>query len=124
VAFAVGLAGRGVPPVELTPTRLDFGSVPVGAPMAGSPARKFTARNNRTTPIAPLDVRISGEHPQEFSTGDDSCAGTAVAPLASCSFQVSFRPARVGAKTALLEVSGTDVKVTAVLLGAGGPAAP
>lgn len=70
---------------------------------------------NQTTAIQHISSLTTSDN--NFSIPVDSCSGHALAPGASCRFQVVFHPTHVGQQNALLTVGGTPGPVTLPLTG-------
>ena len=109
-----GTGGSGT--VSMSPTSLSFGSVNVGSTSA---AKTATVTNGSATTITIKSVAITGTNPGDFTTS--SCPGS-LAPSASCTISVTFKPATTGARSATLTVSDTasNSPQTSALSGTGG----
>jgi hypothetical protein len=110
-------------PSTVFPGQLDFGAVFVGTTGTNTilitNVQPSSGNLNFTTPP------ISGPNASEFTVAASTC-GSSVAPLASCTVTVNFKPTAQGARTATFSISdnggsanssGTD---EATLTGTGG----
>jgi Abnormal spindle-like microcephaly-assoc'd, ASPM-SPD-2-Hydin/Beta-propeller repeat len=95
----VSLTGTGTF-VKLTPSSLNFGSVPVGQT---SSAKAVTLTNGGTTTLSITAIKLTGPNPGDFS--ETNTCGTSVAAHASCTISVTFKPAAKGGRSASLGVS-------------------
>jgi hypothetical protein len=86
--------------VKLTPASLDFGDQPVGS-MA--PPKAATLANTGATTLKITDIVTSGI---DFSQTND--CGQNLMPGASCTIQISFRPAITGPRIATVQVLDSD----------------
>lgn len=122
-AVAVPLSGSGVlPAFAFTPLSHGFGTQQVGTQGA---AFRFTVTNAAAslgnlaftglpTLGAPLlGTNWSSQFAVVLQAGDTCTATTVLAPGASCTFSVSFRPTTVGAKGTSALLPGALVKLTA-----------
>src|SRR5262249_58049905 len=93
------------------PLRWDVGAVVLGE-SGGSVA--FPVGNVGTAAAAPLDVALAGARATAFVIDpQSSCDGAALAPGASCTIHVIFRPDVTGAITATLDVGGLAATLVA-----------
>ena len=107
VCFAV-LAATGEPAggqtvtgsLAVSPATIDFGEIAVGSQ---SQPITITIRNPGNPPITLQDVLLSG---MDFSETTD--CGHELAPGASCTMQVSFKPVIQGARVGNVAITGTD----------------
>ena len=84
----------------MTPDNLDFGSQPVGTP---SEPKNATVTNTGTTVLAVRDVTVSGIDFTENNTCERN-----LAPGATCTIQVIFRPAIIGSRFGTVMVTSSD----------------
>lgn len=84
-------------------TKKSFGSVKVGK--KGS-ARKFTIKNNGGATLDNLAIKKTGADKSSFVVGD--LGASSLAPGASTSFKVSFKPSGKGTRKAAIEISSND----------------
>ena len=90
--FAIELRGAGVAPHFLiTPARLDFGDVVVGAT---APAQDVTITNDGLAPVQMSGA--GGAPPSGHFGGVQSCQGLTLAVGASCKMSFAFSPVAVG----------------------------
>jgi uncharacterized repeat protein (TIGR03803 family) len=115
-AHTATLSGTGTV-LSLSPTALDFGNQNVNTPSA---PRTVTLTNVSTNVALNLaSIAITGSAAADF-TQSNNC-GTSVAPGASCSITVTFRPSAKASRTATLTVThdGGGSPHTVVLTGRG-----
>ena len=86
--------------VNLTPASLDFGEQPVGSI---APPKTATLANGGATPLKITDIVTSGI---DFSQSND--CGQNLKPGASCTIQITFRPAITGPRIATLQILDSD----------------
>ena len=96
----------------LTPVKQDFGSQPIGFP---SNQQTFTWTNNSTFAEGVDLINANGD----FIVTSSNC--TSVAPGASCSINVVFKPTALGARTGTLSVGSSGTTLTSALTGTGTP---
>jgi hypothetical protein len=87
-------------PLVVSPASLDFGAHPLGSE---SGPRTITISNPGTAIIPLEDVLLSG---MDFSEKTD--CGKTLAPGASCTMQVSFKPVISGSRAGNVDITGTD----------------
>lgn len=80
-----------------------FGRSRVGNATA---ARVFTIRNTGTAPLTGLALRKSGAHTADFQAG--SLGAKSLAPGASTTFRVVFKPRAAGERRAVIRLSSND----------------
>jgi uncharacterized repeat protein (TIGR01451 family) len=117
--LSVSLTGTGQSLIVGQPDTLDFGSQGVGTTSA---AQMVTVTNASSPAIDAVTVSITGPQQAQFAA-TSTC--TSLAPSASCTVSVSFRPTTVGQDVATLVVSaaGAASPATVALAGAGTPVA-
>lgn len=108
-------------PLEADPATGDLGVVALGNT---SPT---TTMNLKNTGIAPLTINtlaVTGVDAADFTATTTACAGTTLAPGASCAIQLSFTPTATGDRTASLVVNHTGLNnpFSVPLVGTGGAA--
>ena len=91
--------------MQVAPTSIDFGSVQAGHTSAPT---TVTLTNTSGVPATAVSASLTGGSPGEFTLGDDTCGGAALAPGAFCTVDVAFVPTVHGTQTATLRFS-TDV---------------
>ncbi|MDX6275848.1 MAG: hypothetical protein QOJ92_3058 [Frankiales bacterium] len=89
------------PAMSASPTSLSFGEAGVGA-SAG--ARTVTVTNGGSAPITISATSVGGANPGDFTVASNTC-GPSVAPGASCSVGVDFKPGGTGPRSASLAIS-------------------
>jgi regulation of enolase protein 1 (concanavalin A-like superfamily) len=92
----------GTPAVTISPSSRAFPSAYVGSSTSASP---FSIVNSGTAPLAVHEIRVGGTHPADWELTADGCSGATVAPAASCTIQVSFRPTASGRRTGSVSVA-------------------
>jgi Abnormal spindle-like microcephaly-assoc'd, ASPM-SPD-2-Hydin len=111
----VGLSGTGLEGIgQLKPTSLNFGNQNVGTTSAPK-AATLTNIGNATLGIA--SISITGANSGDFA--QSSNCGSALAPLASCTINVTFTPTATGSRSATLTISLAVGSLTASLTGTG-----
>ena len=83
---------------KLSATSISFPTEPVDTASSGS---DITLTNTGAVNLVFKSISIAGSDPKDFS-GADNC-GSGLAPAASCTIQVVFKPTATGARSALLE---------------------
>jgi hypothetical protein len=101
---------------------LSFGSVGSPVPQGTvSGPQSLTLANNGSASLVISGFAFDGAHPDDFTTGADSCHG-AVAPGSSCAVRVRFAPQAQGARSAALTVLSNAPTSTPIMLsGTAGP---
>jgi len=120
-SISASLSGIGVPPPQLaiSPASKDFGSVGLGST---SSVQAFTVTNVGGAAATVPTVTLGGTNPGEFLQNNDCTA--ALAPLATCTVSVQFKPTTSAFDSASLTVAAaTGGTVTASLFGQGQPPA-
>jgi len=79
--------GLGVRSLTFSPASLPFGNAVVGT----APALVETVTNNGSTGVYNILVALSGADPSDFAITSSTC-GTSLAPGATCSISVTFKP--------------------------------
>jgi len=98
--------------LALTTSAFAFPGVLLGAT---SSAATFTVSNTGSAPTGALSISIAGADPTSFILTSNSCGGT-LAPAATCSVSISFRPTSRGARTATLSFSAAPGGSAAIAL--------
>jgi|HubBroStandDraft_6_1064221.scaffolds.fasta_scaffold34997_3 hypothetical protein len=86
--------------VKITPESLDFGSQSVGT---ATQPKTATLANTGTSTLTLTDIVTSGI---DFSQTND--CGQNLAPGATCTIQVTFKPAVTGQRMATLQILDSD----------------
>lgn len=107
------LTGTGVPPppVGLTPTSHNFGSVSVGG---NSAIKTFSLSNPAPTPIPVGTFAVAGP----FTLLGSTCTSS-LPPASSCDTDVKFSPVAAGAATGTLQVTAGGTVLSSTLSGNG-----
>jgi hypothetical protein len=87
---------------DVTPASASFGAV---AALTASPPTTFTIRNSGDSASGPVEVLLEGANASDFATSADTCLGTALAPGAVCTVNITFRPTSTGPRAAALRIS-------------------
>jgi len=93
------------PRISVIPNSLDFGNVNLGSQ---SSAQTFTISNTGDTDLVIGTITLTGTDTPEFSIQSNNCQGQALAPSASCTFEVVFLPTSAGLKSANLSIPSND----------------
>jgi hypothetical protein len=102
----VSLSGSGtVPAIALAPARKDFGAVTLGA--SSAPAT-FTVSNSGTSPLTVSAASLTGTDARHYLRSADRCTGQVLAPNATCTVLIAFRPASVGTHNGATLVVASD----------------
>jgi hypothetical protein len=127
--LSVLLSGTGTTPIlGFGPgvTSIPFGSQRIGTTMP----HPVVITNDGTASLTISGATLAGNDAAELAIGANGCIGLALAPGSSCTIDVAFSPATVGAKTAelrvvddaagsphILPITGTGTSPVAVLSG-------
>jgi hypothetical protein len=90
--------------ITVTPTSLNFGSVPVGNE---SVSRTVTVRNDGAADLSIATITLGGTNPDQFRISD-GCSGQTLPPTQSCTVSVSFQPTSACVKNATLVIPSND----------------
>ncbi len=82
---------------------VDFGSFPLD----GSTSKQFTIRNMGTAALALTSVTVSGPQMADFAVNTSGLNRT-LAPAASTTFTVTFKPAAIGSRGTTLQIASDD----------------
>ncbi|GEM_PF-4473764 len=88
--------------VTSNPSSKDFGGVNVGATSA---AQTFTVTNAGTQSVTISTVGLTGTDASSFTMTANTCAGSTLAPSATCTLQATFSPSTMGNKSANISIS-------------------
>ena len=98
----ISLIGAASPStLNLSPTFLDFGTVPVG----NSATLPIQITNNGTDPASFNSLTVTGDY--TVAPGTCPSNGSTLAPAASCALQLTFTPAQTGSRTGTLSISSS-----------------
>jgi len=109
-------SGTGEGDLTITPSLRAFGDVIVGET---SDVQTFTIRNPGSAATDALSTVVTGDHASNYDVTADTCAGTELAPGATCEVSIAFSPDSRGDKSATLSVAGGGLTVTGGLSGRG-----
>jgi hypothetical protein len=87
--------------LTLTPRSLAFGNLPINT---SSAAQSVTVTNTSAKTVAITGIALRGTNPGQFTFTDD--CGKSLAAYRTCTLEAKFKPAKVGEKTAYLDVNG------------------
>ena len=112
----VALSGTGQS-ISLSPTALNFGTVGVGVTTA---SKSITVSNVGPSTVTFTGFALAGTAPGDYLITANSCGAT-IAPGASCSVRIAFKPTISGARNARLNVqnNGGGSPAVATLKGVG-----
>ena len=96
----VSLTGTGASPVTLSPSTLTFATQFVGT---SSAAQLVTLNNYGTATLGITSVGFTGADPGDFA--ETKTSGSTVAPGASCTISITFKPTQLGSRTAMLSIT-------------------
>jgi uncharacterized repeat protein (TIGR01451 family) len=99
---SVSLTGLGInaPAISLAPTSLTFSSQRVGSQSASQPV---TMTNGGNAILNISSISITGSNPNDF--GQTNNCNTTLAPNATCTINVTFKPTAGGQRTAGISIS-------------------
>ncbi len=107
------VSGTSGPVASVSPTSLTFGSFAVGS---SSPSQSVTLKNTGTSTLNITSIAASGDFLQS------NICGSSLAPGASCSISVTFKPTATGTRTGALSITdnASGSPQTVSLTGTGG----
>ncbi|MDQ4048584.1 MAG: choice-of-anchor D domain-containing protein, partial [Actinomycetota bacterium] len=114
------LLNTSVPAVALSSASVGFGSQLLGTP---GPIRTVSLTNTGESVLHVSSALPVGSDPADFLTSG-SCVGAALAPKASCTLGLAFRPSAPGARSARLEITDDAPGVAEVALSGVGISRP
>jgi hypothetical protein len=95
-----------VPNIVVTPESLDFGPVRVGV---NSTPKTLTITNTGAGDLKITAIKFGGANANNFNKPTDRCSKKTLAPNASCTVSVRFKPrSPIGGKTATLVIPSND----------------
>lgn len=117
---SVTLSGSGtVPAIAISAPQKDYGAVAVGS---SSVPATFTVSNTGSSPLTIGAASVGGGDASQYARQGDSCSGQSLAPSATCTISVIFRPTSVGAHNgAMLQVTSDGGTARAALAGRASP---
>ena len=89
-------------PLAITSTTSDLGTVLLGTT---GPSTVFTLTNSGNAATGALAITVSST---EFIVTSDTCTGSSIAEGSGCTIAIALKPTTVGAKSAVLTVTGTS----------------
>ena len=114
VGTATTRAAAGTPAAVVSPTSLRFGNVRVGT----SRTLTTTVRNAGTAPLSISSMALSGAGATRYTTAGTCSTATPVAPGASCTVTVTYRPTVRNARSlATLTISSNAGRDTVAISG-------
>jgi hypothetical protein len=114
-ADAHGDAADAAPPsggLRLNPDTVDFGVQKVGTT---TPPVTVTVTNASASAVMVTSLAAGGTNAGDFATSNDTCAGHALAAQSACSFDVTFTPSTLDARSATVAVTSNDPASPSVL---------
>jgi PKD repeat protein len=94
-----------LPVISVAPASDSFGSVILNTLTA---THTFTVTNIGGANLTINNTSLSGTNLGDYNKSADTCSGRALTPGTSCSVQATFRPAAIGARTAVLAITSND----------------
>lgn len=121
--LAVPITPPAAPIAVISPSTLTFGATVVGQ---GSASLDATLSNTGNATLSLVSIGLSGAAAGDFSISGGTCAsGGELAPNASCSVSIGFKPTVVGTRTAALNLShNASGNISTVDLNGSGSALP
>jgi len=92
--------------ISPSPEHLAFGNVPAG----NNKYMETTIFNASTENLKIKNLLITGNNLSEFHIESDTCTGNTLPPSGTCTCNISFSPASLGAKSANLAISSDDYR--------------
>jgi hypothetical protein len=104
--------------LSATPALLDFGEVIAGQ---SSTAQTVTIANTGSLSLSLGELEVTGTHAADFSIALNNCSNETLDHSTDCIVEISFTPAAIGAREALLIIpSGADSSPDSVALSGDG----
>lgn len=107
-AIKIFLVGNGVtmqqPAISVSPDNIFFARIP----MSGSTTQAITLTNRGTIDLNAGTLTVSGADSSKFSIINDTCSNTTTAPLANCTFNISFTPGNAGSFAGIVSMPSND----------------
>ncbi len=107
--------------MAVSPQSHDFGAVTVNDV---STSQSFALSNSGSGGLAVGSITLTGADASEFSIAPNSCADKTLAPTASCTLEVQFRPLATGSKSASLSIASDDLYAPVMDVALSGSADP
>lgn len=104
----VGLSSYGLPEptqISVTPMRMDFPFTTINQETG---FQDVTIENTGTTDLSVSEIKLIGQHKNEFALSGENACETTIAGGATCTFQAKFTPTRDGAKFAQIQIRSDD----------------
>ena len=112
--FSITMSGTGISAFSVTPTNLNFGSVPEGA----SASLVVTITNTSGVSQTPNFSGGAPNDPVNFG-GSQNCAGVPLPPGGSCQFTYEFHPTTLGAKSSSTTIGINSENFSITMSGTG-----
>jgi trimeric autotransporter adhesin len=115
----LALTGVGVvattlaPVIAISPSALDFGTVPL---MTTTAARTVTVSNTGNAPMAISALQLAGSNPGDFAQTTTCSLTTPLAAGSQCTISVTFTPSAAGSRSATLTVVSNATGANSVTL--------
>ena len=113
--FSITMSGTGISAFSVTPTNLNFGSVPLGA----SASLVVTITNTSGVSQTPNFSGGAPNDPVNFG-GSQNCAGVPLPAGGSCQFAYEFHPTTLGAKSSSTTIGINSENFSITMSGTGG----
>jgi hypothetical protein len=94
-----------VPDITVTLPSIGFGSIEVGV---NSAAQTVSIKSDGTAALKIGAIKFAGTNANQFNKPSDRCSKKTLAPGASCTVSVRFKPTSSGPKTATLIIPSND----------------
>jgi uncharacterized repeat protein (TIGR01451 family) len=102
----ISAMGTGVAPgISISPTNLNFGTLPVGVT---STPQTVTLFNSGNSPLTVSSATVGGANPGDFIITANSCLSNAIPPGSSCGISLVFAAGALGSRTATLQIVGNS----------------
>lgn len=110
--MAIAITGRGIQPrLEISSTAVDFGDLAVGKQLE----REIALRNSGSATVRVGAIALGRQVEPAFELSQNPCSGQPLAPGASCTLVVGFRPRDAGNRRGQIQIAhdaGPALEVT------------
>jgi Abnormal spindle-like microcephaly-assoc'd, ASPM-SPD-2-Hydin len=100
---------------------INFGSIAVNKKSAD---QTVTVKNDGTANLNIAAITLGGTNANQFDLASDKCSKKTLAPNASCTVTLRFKPTATGAKTASLTMPSNDPDENPVNMSLSGTGTP
>ena len=106
------------PEITVSPRSLSFGGVAVGSVST----QAITVRNIGTQNLVLGAVALGGANPEQFKkpVARDLCSGQTLAPAATCTMKIKFKPKNTGPQSAIVVIPSNALNESSVAVALGG----